>query len=237
MITGFVLRTQRYKKSDLQESMSHYSDAFPFHLDVGQLDTPIPPNFKDQNYEFFYNGNKTKFHLESTGFNGTESVIKTDAFEYRLVGSEFQAHFKVSQPHYPLYFSKLVLDGYIDGLLANLKIDFVWAQKGGANFNFVRITISRKWGDSFNIDLTNNLFHNFDQAFLILLLLVLGWWLITLIVDISRYYQSMREKNLIYTLWYKLEIGIDLSIWQLMQRRRKLPEFLRRMGFINIGPF
>jgi hypothetical protein len=47
----------------------------------------------------------------------------------------------------------------------------------------------------------------------------------------------MREKNLIYTLWYKLEIGIDLSIWQLMQRRRKLPEFFRRIRFINFGPF
>ena len=113
------------------------------------------------------------------------------------------------------------MDGYIDGSLANLRIDFVWGPPDTSDFNWSTITIARKWGDSFNIDLTNNLFHNFDQAFLILLLLVLGWWLITHIVDISRYYQSMREKNLIYTLWYKLEIGIDLSIWQLMQRRRK----------------
>lgn len=156
MITGFLLRAQRYKKKDLQESMSHYSDAFPYHLDVNEIDSPIPPNFKDMAYEFFYSNNKTKMHTKSTGWNGTESVNKAGVFDYHLVGSELQAHFKVSQLHYPLYFSKLVLDGYIDGLLADLKIDFVWGQPNTRDFNWVRITISRKWGDSFNINLTNN---------------------------------------------------------------------------------
>jgi hypothetical protein len=221
MITGFIFRAQRYKKSELQGMMSHYSDAFPYGIDVGEFDTPIPPNFKDKSYSFFYRTNNTKIHIEATGFNGTQSVDQTGAFDYSLVGNQFQAHFKVSQDHYPLYFSKLVMDGYIDGSLANLRIDFVYGPPGTRDFNWIDITLSRKWGDSFNIDLNNNLFHLFEDLFLIVLLIVMGLWSVIFLMGMNDSYQIMRQKNIIYTLWYKLEIGIDLSKWQLMQRRRK----------------
>lgn len=135
MITGFIFRAQRFEKSELEGLMSHYSDAFPYSLDVGQFDTPIPSNFKDESYTFFYSSNKTKIHIKATGFNGTQSVDQTGAFDYSLVGNEFQAHFKVYQDHYPLYFSKLIMDGYIDGSLANLKIDFVYGPPNSRDFN------------------------------------------------------------------------------------------------------
>ena len=82
--------------------MSHYSDAYPYHLDVGELDTPVPPNFKDEGYGFYYSTNKTQVHVSATGFDGTESVIRTGPFDYKLLGNTFHAHFKLSQDHYPL---------------------------------------------------------------------------------------------------------------------------------------
>jgi hypothetical protein len=221
MITGFIFRAQRYQKSELDGTMSHYSDAFPYRLDVGEFDTPIPPNFKDKSYAFFYSSNKTKININATGFNGTKSVEQTGAFDYNLVGNEFHAHFKVYQHHYPLYFSKLIMDGYIDGSLANLKIDFVYGLPDSRDFNLVEIILSRKWGDSFNIDLKNNLFYLHEDSFLFVLLIVMGWWSVLFLMDMYDSYQTMRQKNMIYTLWYKLEIGIELSKWQLMQRRRK----------------
>lgn len=113
------------------------------------------------------------------------------------------------------------MDGYIDGSLANLRIDFVWGPPDTSDFNWSTITIARKWGDSFNIDLTSNLFHLFEDSFLFALLIVTSWWSVIFLMDMYGSYQSMRQRNIVYTLWYKLEIGIDLSIWQLMQRRRK----------------
>ena len=130
-----------------------------------------------------------------------------------------------------------MLDGYIDSYTGFIKIFFIFRVPSTSSFNWSSINFKKQSGDSFSIEVEDNLFTLYSPWLIITMLIVYISWSFKFGMDSYNIAKICSEKFGIYNIWYNLEIRPTLTgDYELKKRQEKRPEFIRKIDFIALKP-